>query len=46
MLQFGLNVHHGSAHQPRYSIIPVDTCTYGYEGGLVEETMTILFTTS
>ena len=38
------NVHHGSAHQPRYSISPVDTCAYGYEGGLVEETMTILFT--
>ena len=38
------NIHHGPAHQPRCSISPVDTCTYGYEGGLVEETMTILFT--
>ena len=24
-----------------YSVSPVDTCTYGYDGGLVEETMTI-----
>ena len=38
------NVHHGSAHQPSYSSSPVDTCAYGYEGGLVEEMMTILFT--
>ena len=38
------NVHHGSAHQPRYSVRPVDTCAYGYESGLVDETMTILFT--
>ena len=37
------NIQHGSAHQPRYSIKPVDTCTYEYEDGLVEETMTILF---
>ena len=38
------NSHHGSVQQPRYSVSPVDTCTYGYESGLVEETMTILFT--
>ena len=24
--------------------LPVDTCAHGYEGGLLEETMTILFT--
>ena len=38
------NVHHGSVHQSRYSVNPVNTCAYGYENGLVEETMTILFT--
>ena len=38
------SVHYGSAHQPRYSVSPGDTCAYGYEGVLVEETMTILFT--
>ena len=38
------NVHHGLAHQPRYSISPVDICAYGYEGSLVEEIMKILFT--
>ena len=36
------NVHHGSAHQPKYSVSPVDTCAYEYEGGLVEEMMTTL----
>ena len=35
---------HGLADQPRYSGSPVVTCTYGYEGGVVEEMMTILFT--
>ena len=37
------NVHHGLVNQPRYSVSPVVTCTYEYEGGLVEEMM-ILFT--
>ena len=37
-------VHHESVHQPRYSVSPVDTCAYGYESGLVEDTMMILFT--
>ena len=43
MLQFG-NVHHGLANQLRYSVGPVVTYANGYEGGLVEETTTILFT--
>ena len=38
------NVHHGSANQPRYSVSPVITYAYGYEGGLVEEMMKILLT--
>ena len=42
MLQFG-NVHHGLANQLRY-ISPVVTYAYGYEGSLVEEMTTILFT--
>ena len=36
-----LNVYHGSAHQPRYSVCLVGTCAYGYESGLVEEMITI-----
>ena len=37
------NAHHGIVHPPRYSFCPVVICTYGYEGSLVEEMMTILF---
>ena len=32
------------ANQPRYSVSPVVTYTYGYEGSLVEEMTMILFT--
>ena len=38
------NYHHGSVHQPRYSVSAVETSAYGYESGLVQETMMILFT--
>ena len=38
------NVHHGFADQPRYSCSLAVTCTQVYEGGSVEEMMTILFT--
>ena len=31
------NVHHGVVNQLRYSVSPVVTYAYGYEGGLVEE---------
>ena len=31
------NVHHGLAHQPRYSVSPIVTCEYGYEGSLIQK---------
>ena len=37
-----LLVHHGLAHYSSYSVSPVVTYAYGYEGDLVEEMTTIL----
>ena len=40
------SVHHGLADQLRYSFSAVVTCAQMYESGFIEETGTILFTST